>query len=80
MFSGVRERVHWEWMGSGKIMIAYVFWHENGGIHGIWAFWHFLSKIDPQKIVLVSPGTHFMHRSVKKLLEIFIENDSMESG
>lgn len=61
-------------------MIPYFFLDEDKEIHGIWAFWHFLSKIDPQKIVLVSPGTHFMHRSVKKLLEIFIENDSMESG
>ena len=33
---------------SGEI-ISYVFWIENGGMHGIWAFWHFLGKTGHQK-------------------------------
>ena len=26
----------WIQSTSGKMMISYVFWYENGGIHGIW--------------------------------------------
>ena len=34
----------WVRSSSGKIMRSYVFKHENGEIHGIWAFWDFLNK------------------------------------
>ena len=30
---------------SGKMMVSYVFQHKNGETQGIWAFWHFWSKI-----------------------------------
>ena len=30
-------------------MMSYVFKHEIGGIHGIWASWHFSSKSGLQK-------------------------------
>ena len=33
---------------SAKMMVSYAFWYENGGIHGIWAFWHFSSKTGHQ--------------------------------
>ena len=39
---------------SGKMMISYVFWHKNGGIYGIWAFWHSSSKTS-HKIECVGP-------------------------
>ena len=39
----------WIQSTSCKIMITYVFWHENGGIHKIWAFWHFSSRTGHQK-------------------------------
>ena len=41
----------------GKIMITYVFEHENGGIRGIWAFLHFLSKTGCQKYCAYVLGT-----------------------
>ena len=41
---------------SGKMMVSYVFQHKNGGIHGIWAFWHFSSKIGRQKYSAWVPG------------------------
>ena len=44
------------WSNSGKIMITYVFYHENGGINGIWAFLHFLSKASCQKYSTLVPG------------------------
>ena len=44
------------WSNSGKVMITYVFWHENGGIDGICAFLHFLSKTGWQKYSAWVPG------------------------
>ena len=44
------------WSNSGKIMITYVFYHENGRVHGIWAFLHFLSKTVCQKYSAWVPG------------------------
>ena len=32
-----------------KVVVSNLFQHENGGIHGIWAFWYFSSKIGRQK-------------------------------
>ena len=43
---------------SSKIM-AYVFWHENGEIHGIWAFCNFSSKSGCQKYIGWVPGVPF---------------------
>ena len=41
---------------SGNIMITYVFYHENGETHGIWALLHFLSKTGCQIYSACVPG------------------------
>ena len=40
--------------------LSYVFWQKDGGIHGIRAFWHFLSKPDFQKDSAWVPGDLFL--------------------
>ena len=37
-------------------MISYVFWHENEGIHGIWAYCYFSSNVGSQKYTAKVPG------------------------
>ena len=37
----------------------YVFWHKKGGIYGIWAFWHFLSKSGHQEFGAWDPMPSF---------------------
>ena len=39
----------WIQSTSSKIMISYVFWHKNGGINEIWAFWDFSSRTGHRK-------------------------------
>ena len=49
------------WIRStlGKIMIWYIFYHNNGEINEISAFWYFLSKSDHQKYSAWVPGDPF---------------------
>ena len=49
------------WSKSGKIMIKYIFYHENRGKHGIWAFLHFLSKTGRQKYSAWVPGVPMIY-------------------
>ena len=63
---------------SGKIIVSNVFQHENGGIHGIRAFWHFSSKTGHQKYSAWVTEDPFMYVRVKMtiytvILEIFIK-------
>ena len=37
------------------MMMPYVFYHEIGGIHGIWASWHYSSKSSRQKYTACVP-------------------------
>ena len=62
------EQIHnflWIRSTSGKMMISFVFWHQNGRMHGIWAFWYFLSKTVRQKYSAWILGTHFIHMKVR---------------
>ena len=47
-----RSKIHnflWIRSTSGKMTMSYVFWHEKGGMHGIWVLWHFSSKSGGQR-------------------------------
>ena len=51
-------------------MMSYVFWHENERIHGSEYSGIFRVKLVTKIVVLGSPGTHFMHMSVKTVFQL----------